>query len=272
MIGIFRTSIPGSSVAGLAAATAAQALFFTAVSVMMLIGVAVLLPRVVSKGSPADETGGFFASHRPDSSRRCRGDRDPDLPLAAVEALAPQAMAQGEAGSCHLQRLASLREGGGASVRRLVLLPHRRQRRLHGRLRHPRDRTPSRVASSHMLSGLFAITPGGVGQTQALDVATLGRHAPTENVAAFSVTQDSILMMWNVALGVALMLWAFGYAETRQLLEDTPEAGAGARLHLNQSLPRPGSRRSGEPRRTGRINLVAPGPSSGTSPRPESSG
>jgi hypothetical protein len=68
-----------------------------------------------------------------------------------------------------------------------------------------------------MLSGLFAITPGGVGQTQALDVATLGRHAPTENAAAFSVTQDSVLMMWNVVLGVALMLWAFGYAQTRQL-------------------------------------------------------
>jgi hypothetical protein len=34
MIGIFRTSIPGSSVAGLAAAKAAQALFFTAVSVI----------------------------------------------------------------------------------------------------------------------------------------------------------------------------------------------------------------------------------------------
>ena len=63
MIGIFRTSIPGSSVAGLAAACGRQALFFTAVSVMMLIGVAVLLPRVVSKGSPADETGGFLASH-----------------------------------------------------------------------------------------------------------------------------------------------------------------------------------------------------------------
>jgi hypothetical protein len=62
MIGIFRTSIPGSSVAGVAAATAAQALFFTAVSVLMLIGVAVLLRRV-SKGSPSDETGGFLASY-----------------------------------------------------------------------------------------------------------------------------------------------------------------------------------------------------------------
>lgn len=68
--------------------------------------------------------------------------------------------------------------------------------------------TVALVASSHMLSGLFAITPGGVGQTQALDVATLGRHAPTENVAAFSVT-------------LALMLCAFGYAQTRQLLSRT---------------------------------------------------
>ena len=31
------------------------------------------------------------------------------------------------------------------------------------------------VASSHMLCGVFAITPGGVGRTQALDVATLSR-------------------------------------------------------------------------------------------------
>jgi uncharacterized membrane protein YbhN (UPF0104 family) len=81
--------------------------------------------------------------------------------------------------------------------------------------------TAALVASSHMLSGLFAITPGGVGQTQALDVATLGRHAPTESVAAYSVTQDSVLMMWNVVLGVALMLWAFGYAQTKQLLSRT---------------------------------------------------
>ena len=96
--------------------------------------------------------------------------------------------------------------------------------------------TVALVASSHMLSGLFAITPGGVGQTQALDVATLGRHAPTENVAAFSVTQDSVLMMWNVVLGVALMLSAFGYAETRQLLGEH----AGSRRRSKAPLERRG--------------------------------
>ena len=74
------------------------------------------------------------------------------------------------------------------------------------------------VASSHMLSGIFAITPGGVGQTQALDVATLSKYSSTKSVAAFSITQDSILTIWNVVLGIAVMLWAFGWHQVRDLL------------------------------------------------------
>lgn len=74
------------------------------------------------------------------------------------------------------------------------------------------------IASSHMLSGIFAITPGGVGQTQTLDVATLRGHAPTGDVAAFSITQDSILTIWNVVLGIGVMLWAFGYGQMKDLL------------------------------------------------------
>src|ERR1043166_1784011 len=63
MIGIFRTSIPGSSVAGVTSATVVQSLFFTAASVVIVIVVAILCPATVSKGSPSDESGGFFASH-----------------------------------------------------------------------------------------------------------------------------------------------------------------------------------------------------------------
>jgi uncharacterized membrane protein YbhN (UPF0104 family) len=74
------------------------------------------------------------------------------------------------------------------------------------------------VASSHMLSGIFAITPGGVGQTQALDIATLRGHASTSDIAAFSITQDSILTIWNVVLGAVVMLWAFGYRTVKELL------------------------------------------------------
>ncbi|HEY6605211.1 MAG TPA: hypothetical protein VIZ44_02615 [Gaiellaceae bacterium] len=78
------------------------------------------------------------------------------------------------------------------------------------------------VASSHMLSGIFAITPGGVGQTQALDIATLRSQAPTGNVAAFSITQDSILTIWNVVLGLTLMLWVFGFSQVKALLSRKP--------------------------------------------------
>jgi uncharacterized membrane protein YbhN (UPF0104 family) len=74
------------------------------------------------------------------------------------------------------------------------------------------------VASSHMLSQLFAITPGGVGQTQALDVATLRRYASSGDVAAFSVTQDAVITIWNVLLGLIVMLWAFGFTQVKYIL------------------------------------------------------
>jgi uncharacterized membrane protein YbhN (UPF0104 family) len=85
------------------------------------------------------------------------------------------------------------------------------------------------VASSHMLSGLFAITPGGVGQTQALDVATLRGHANAEDIAAFSITQDAIITIWNVVLGIVVVLWAFGYRRARELFRRSPAKPATAR-------------------------------------------
>jgi len=74
------------------------------------------------------------------------------------------------------------------------------------------------VASSHMLSGVFALTPGGVGQTQALDVATLRGRAASGDIAAFSITQDSVMTIWNVVLGIIVMVWAFGFGQMVQML------------------------------------------------------
>jgi hypothetical protein len=74
------------------------------------------------------------------------------------------------------------------------------------------------VLSVLMLSGLFAITPGGVGQTQALDVATLRNYAPSGDIAAFSITQDAVMTIWNVVLGVAVLIWAFGFGAAKDML------------------------------------------------------
>jgi uncharacterized membrane protein YbhN (UPF0104 family) len=220
MIGIFRTSIPGSSVAGVTAATVVQSLFFTAMSVVIVIGVAIFRPRTVSKGTPSNEAGGFFASHPV---------LVPIVVVAVVAALVflwprlkPRLLAlwrQAKEGA------AIFRDWGRYA--RKVALPSAASYGCRigvnvvfmAAFGIPITAfTVFLVASSHMLSGIFAITPGGVGQTQALDIATLRGHASTSDIAAFSITQDSILTIWNVVLGAVVMLWAFGYRTVKELL------------------------------------------------------
>ncbi|MDP9302960.1 MAG: flippase-like domain-containing protein [Actinomycetota bacterium] len=220
MIGIFRTRIPGSTVAGVASATVVQSLFFTAVSVLMVIALAIVRPRSVSKGTPSNETGGFFASH-------------PLLvPIVVVVAIAivvllwprlkPRLLSvwhkakQGAAIFRDWRRYArevALPSGASFGCRIGVNVVFMAAFGIPVTVF-----TVFLVASSHMLSQLFSITPGGVGQTQALDVATLRRYASTNDIAAFSITQDAVITLWNVLLGVAVMLWAFGYKQMKELL------------------------------------------------------
>jgi uncharacterized membrane protein YbhN (UPF0104 family) len=220
MIGIFRASIPGASVAGVTSAALVQSLFFVAASALMVIGVAFARPHTVSKGSPADESSNFFASHpvllpligvavlaaayfiwprvKPWLSKEWHKAKQgaaifKDWRRYAREVAAPSAASY----LCRIAVNTVFMAAFGLPITAFTIFL---------------------VASSHMLSGIFAITPGGVGQTQALDVATLSRFASTKSVAAFSVTQDSILTIWNVVLGIAVMLWAFGWHQVRDLL------------------------------------------------------
>jgi len=220
MIGIFRSSIPGSSVAGVTAATVVQALFFTVASILLVIAVIFIRPNTVSKGSPSDETGGFLASH-------------PVLiPLIVVAILAVLYFAWPKLKPKLVGQWHKIKEGAAI---------FRDWRRYAREVAAPSAAsygcrigvsvvfmaafsvpvtvfTVLVVAASHTLSNLFAITPGGVGQTQALDIATLRHYASTSNVAAFSITQDSVLTLWNVVLGIAVMLWAFGFDQAKELL------------------------------------------------------
>jgi uncharacterized membrane protein YbhN (UPF0104 family) len=220
MIGLFRTSIPGSSVAGVTSAAVVQSLFFTVASVLMVICVGIFRPHTVSKGSPSDETGGFFASH-------------PVLLPAAIVAVAVVLYFLWPRLKPRLVNQWHKAKQGAAIFRdwrryaREVALPSAASYCCRigvnvvfmAAFGIPITAfTVFLIASSHMLSGIFAITPGGVGQTQALDVATLRGYAPTSDVAAFSITQDSILTIWNVLLGLALMLWAFGFHQVKDLL------------------------------------------------------
>jgi uncharacterized membrane protein YbhN (UPF0104 family) len=229
MIGIFRASIPGSSVAGLASATVVQALFFTVVSVLMVIGVAVFRPRTVSKGSPSNETGGFLAAH-------------PILiPIIVVLAIAVLYFLWPRLKPRLLSTWHKVKEGAAI---------FRDRRRYAKEVGLPSAAsfccrigvnivfmaafgipitafTVFLVASSHTLSQVFAITPGGVGQTQALDVATLRPYASSHDIAAFSITQDSVITIWNVVLGVTVMVWAFGFRQMREMVRRKGKSPAG---------------------------------------------
>jgi uncharacterized membrane protein YbhN (UPF0104 family) len=220
MIGIFRTSIPGSSVAGVTSATVVQSLFFTGASVVIVILVAIFRPRTVSKGSPSNETGGFLAAH-------------PVLiPVVLVVAAVVLYFLWPRLKPRLLSTWHKIKQGAAIfSDRRRyvreVALPSAASYGCRigvnvvfmAAFSIPITAfTVFLVASSHMLSGLFAITPGGVGQTQALDVATLRGYASSGDITAFSVTQDSVMTIWNVVLGVLVMLWAFGFGQMKDLL------------------------------------------------------
>jgi uncharacterized membrane protein YbhN (UPF0104 family) len=220
MIGIFRAGIPGSTVAGLASATIVQSLFFTVVSVLMVIALAFVRPGTVSRGSPSNESGGFFAAH-------------PVLiPVVAIVVVAVVVI--------YWPRLKPRLLGLWHGVKEGAAI-FRDRRRYVTAVALPSGAsfccrigvntvfmaafavpitsfTVLLVASSHMLSQLFAITPGGVGQTQALDVATLRKYASPDAVAAFSITQDAVITLWNVVLGLAVMMWAFGYGQLKGIL------------------------------------------------------
>jgi uncharacterized membrane protein YbhN (UPF0104 family) len=235
MIGIFRTSIPRSTVAGITSATVIQSLFFTVLSVLALIGVAITRPRTVSRGSPSDETGGFVTEH-------------PFLTVLGVLAAVVLAVVIWRRLKPRLIDLWHKAKAGGAILRdwRRYALEVAVPSALSYLCRIGVNvifmaafsipitaYTVFLVAASHMLSGLFAITPGGVGQTQALDVATLRGHAPTEDIAAFSITQDAVITIWNVVLGIIVMLWAFGFTAAKNLIfkkkEEPAEAPAVAK-------------------------------------------
>ena len=220
MIGIFRASIPGASVAGVTSATVVESLFFAAVSVATIVIVAIFLPRTVSEGSPSNEIGGFFTAHPiligvvvvavilivhfvwPRAKRRVVEEWKKAKQGAAIfrdwrRYVREVALPSGLSYACRMGVTAVFMAAFNLPVTFFTVFL---------------------VASSHTLSQLFAITPGGVGQTQALDLLTLRRYASSENIAAFSVTQDSVITAWNIVLGVAVMLWAFGYTQTKAML------------------------------------------------------
>jgi uncharacterized membrane protein YbhN (UPF0104 family) len=75
------------------------------------------------------------------------------------------------------------------------------------------------VMGGNSIANVVSVTPGGVGVNQATNVAALGGVTDAATATAYSLGQQLAVTAWNIAFAVALVVWAFGWAGGRELVE-----------------------------------------------------
>jgi uncharacterized membrane protein YbhN (UPF0104 family) len=77
------------------------------------------------------------------------------------------------------------------------------------------------VAGGNSLANVTSVTPGGVGVTQAWNVASLQGVTDSTTATAYSVSQQLVSTAWNILLAMLLMIWAWGWSGGKQLVSDS---------------------------------------------------
>ncbi len=75
------------------------------------------------------------------------------------------------------------------------------------------------VMAGNSIGHTVSLTPGGVGVNQATNVAALHDSADAANAAAYSLGQQFSVTAWNIAFALAVLIWAFGWAGGKALVE-----------------------------------------------------
>lgn len=77
------------------------------------------------------------------------------------------------------------------------------------------------VAGGNSLANVTSFTPGGVGVTQAWNVASLNHVASASDATAYSVAQQLVGTAWNIVYALILMIWAWGWGGGKRLVTDS---------------------------------------------------
>jgi len=77
------------------------------------------------------------------------------------------------------------------------------------------------VVGGNSIANTVSVTPGGVGVNQATNVAALRDVTDAATATAYSLGQQLAITTWNIAFAVVLVLWAFGWAGGRVLVEQS---------------------------------------------------
>jgi uncharacterized membrane protein YbhN (UPF0104 family) len=77
------------------------------------------------------------------------------------------------------------------------------------------------VAGGNSLANVTSVTPGGVGVTQAWNVASLQGVASSTDATAYSIAQQLVSTAWCILFALILMIWAWGWSGGKQLVSDS---------------------------------------------------
>ena len=105
------------------------------------------------------------------------------------------------------------------------------------------------VQGGNSIANTVSVTPGGVGVNQAANVAALGGVTDSATATAYSLGQQLAITAWNIAFAIVIVMWAFGWAGGRELVE---KSYADAKVQVEQQREQHRRRRAESPRRFGR--------------------
>jgi uncharacterized membrane protein YbhN (UPF0104 family) len=77
------------------------------------------------------------------------------------------------------------------------------------------------VMGGNSLANLASLTPGGVGISQAFNVASLHEATNAATASAYSIGQQLLTTVWNFVLAAALVTAAFGRSGGKRLVEES---------------------------------------------------
>jgi uncharacterized membrane protein YbhN (UPF0104 family) len=77
------------------------------------------------------------------------------------------------------------------------------------------------VMGGNSIANTVSVTPGGVGVNQAANVAALGGVTDAATATAYSLGQQLAITAWNIAFALVLVVWAFGWAGGKGLVQQS---------------------------------------------------
>lgn len=77
------------------------------------------------------------------------------------------------------------------------------------------------VAGSNSLANTVSVTPGGVGVTQAANVAALSDYTDATTATAYSVAQQLVTTAWNITFAVILVVVFFGWTGGKAMVQES---------------------------------------------------